>query len=365
MTKMKSNEWMPLTVGHFVRDTMDLTTVEIGAYCLLSMHYWCRGPIPNVAAKLATITRRSLFEWNRISGNILQFFKEEDGLLHHKRLDAEREQCADLSEKRSIAGKAGVEARRRIRLGLSDNEPEAIASDLLNERLTQVQVQEEEVPPSPSEKSPKRVDRSQGSRLTADWRPPEDDWKVAVDLGLDPCAVLAMFRDYWIAAPGKAGRKVDWPATWRNWCRREAERLKSRRPGPAELPFLTPIAGGKDAAPVDANDPWGIESWCKAQDGVTQISGADAKPEVLAKGKWAYRGKIIDHTARKVAEAAGWQKSWRGDWSPLAQWIDEGMSTNEHIIPTVQRLAAWFRSNGQPATGLRAFDKAIRERKAA
>jgi hypothetical protein len=29
----------------------------------------------------------------------------------------------------------------------------------------------------------------------------------------------ARFRDYWIAKPGAQACKLDWEATWRNWCR--------------------------------------------------------------------------------------------------------------------------------------------------
>lgn len=36
-------------------------------------------------------------------------------------------------------------------------------------------------------------------------------------------AELAKFRDYWAAQPGQKGVKADWPATWRNWCRRATE----------------------------------------------------------------------------------------------------------------------------------------------
>jgi hypothetical protein len=32
------------------------------------------------------------------------------------------------------------------------------------------------------------------------------------------------FRDHWHSQPGQKGTKVDWSATWRNWCRRAAER---------------------------------------------------------------------------------------------------------------------------------------------
>lgn len=32
-------------------------------------------------------------------------------------------------------------------------------------------------------------------------------------------ATANRFRDYWTAKPGQAGVKLDWLATWRNWCR--------------------------------------------------------------------------------------------------------------------------------------------------
>jgi hypothetical protein len=37
------------------------------------------------------------------------------------------------------------------------------------------------------------------------------------------------FTDYWRSVPGQKGRKVDWPATWRNWMRKEHERRASRQ----------------------------------------------------------------------------------------------------------------------------------------
>lgn len=38
------------------------------------------------------------------------------------------------------------------------------------------------------------------------------------------------FRDYWLAAAGQKARKHDWDATWRNWCRREADRSPGTSP---------------------------------------------------------------------------------------------------------------------------------------
>ncbi|MHB1176097.1 MAG: replication protein [Sulfuriferula sp.] len=61
------------------------------------------------------------------------------------------------------------------------------------------------------------------TRLPADWKPSESDIefckKERPDLQVE--SVADVFRDYWIAAPGVKGKKADWPATWRNWVRRQ------------------------------------------------------------------------------------------------------------------------------------------------
>lgn len=62
-----------------------------------------------------------------------------------------------------------------------------------------------------------------GERLPADWQPDVVCREFAISEGLDPDRVAASFRDYWHAKPGNSGQKSDWKATWRNWCRREAE----------------------------------------------------------------------------------------------------------------------------------------------
>jgi len=54
----------------------------------------------------------------------------------------------------------------------------------------------------------------------------------------------AKFCDYWRAKPGKDGRKLDWPATWRNWMRTAESRSQPR-----------PRTGGSHA-PVNPRDEW-------------------------------------------------------------------------------------------------------------
>ncbi|MBB6458815.1 hypothetical protein [Acetobacter lovaniensis] len=63
--------------------------------------------------------------------------------------------------------------------------------------------------------------------MPADWSPTDADRAFALDLGLNPTDVAPQFADFWHAKAGAGGRKVDWPATWRSWCRREADGRKT------------------------------------------------------------------------------------------------------------------------------------------
>lgn len=72
-------------------------------------------------------------------------------------------------------------------------------------------------------KSEPKTDSKRGARLPADWALP-DEWRswAQINFAPDDAAITLeaeRFRDFWIAKPGQAGCKLDWQATWRNWCR--------------------------------------------------------------------------------------------------------------------------------------------------
>jgi hypothetical protein len=75
--------------------------------------------------------------------------------------------------------------------------------------------------------------------LPENWVPTEVDENFAVSHLLNIEEIAAKFRDYWIAQPGQRGRKSDWSATWRNWCRREADNRKSQS---KQRPFVNGFA---------------------------------------------------------------------------------------------------------------------------
>ena len=85
--------------------------------------------------------------------------------------------------------------------------------------------EEEKAEEAPSAKSPR------GTALPETWTLP-DDWKTWAEKerpDVDPQTAADSFRDFWIAKPGKDGRKADWLATWRNW-------VRNQRSGSAQRP---------------------------------------------------------------------------------------------------------------------------------
>lgn len=74
---------------------------------------------------------------------------------------------------------------------------------------------------------PTKFDRRRGTRLPDDWQLDDQLREMGtaarsehglpdVDLDLE----AAKFRDYWHGKSGRDACKRDWPATWRNWCRK-------------------------------------------------------------------------------------------------------------------------------------------------
>jgi len=64
-----------------------------------------------------------------------------------------------------------------------------------------------------------------GTRWERTWfkNLPAEFVKFAMDLGWSlekAIDVHEQFEDYWLSIPGQKGIKKDWPAVWRNWCRR-------------------------------------------------------------------------------------------------------------------------------------------------
>ncbi|HWN96169.1 MAG TPA: DUF1376 domain-containing protein [Methylomirabilota bacterium] len=119
---MKADHWMPFYIGDYLRDTMGLSRADHGSYMLLIMAYWTNGgPLPDDADHLAEIAKVQQCEWQCVSKRLAKFFQVEAGFWRHKRVDTELAVAKERHERRSKAGKIGVEAKRQRRV--SNAEP--------------------------------------------------------------------------------------------------------------------------------------------------------------------------------------------------------------------------------------------------
>lgn len=109
--------YMPLYIGDYLSDTTHLSTVEHGAYLLLTFAYWKRcGPLPDDAISLCNIARVTFDEWQRtLDARLRPFFLVHDGFWHHKRIDEELKKASHLIEQKRRAGQASANARSNTR----------------------------------------------------------------------------------------------------------------------------------------------------------------------------------------------------------------------------------------------------------
>jgi len=122
----KTDIWMPLAIGDYLADTSHLDTTQHGAYLLLLMHYWRKGPLPNDPAQLANICKLSRDAWSTNEAVLMQFFTVgPDGRLHQKRSDREREKSVKI--RISAQEKASKAARARW------NHASSIATEMLEQ----------------------------------------------------------------------------------------------------------------------------------------------------------------------------------------------------------------------------------------
>jgi uncharacterized protein YdaU (DUF1376 family) len=213
-----SRAWMPLYVADYLADTGHLSAAEHGAYLLLIMHYWQNGGLPNEDRRLARIARMSPDEWADSREVLFDLF--DDGWSHH-RIEAELKAAQEISEKaKEKAGK---------RWGKSRSNAEADAA-AMPEHVPETCQSQSQSPTTPEPKgsgvgpAPKN---SRGSRILPDWQPSERNRADAVAIGMPEAMIEPIgrrFRDFWTAKAGKDAVKLDWDATWRNWCSSEAER---------------------------------------------------------------------------------------------------------------------------------------------
>jgi len=206
-------------------DTAHLTTEQHGAYLLLLMTMWVNeGSVPSDEKKLAKIVGVTLKKWHAIGDDVMAFFEIEGDKLVHHRITSDLESLAQkVKDKRLAGGKGGAaKALKNKKTGLAPATPHASArtapvSDLFP--TTVITGKKDSVNGVSHAEKP-----SKPHRIPDDFHP---DLSFAAKAGLTPKRAESeaeSFIDYWRSKP-KDNTKLDWPATWRTWVRRAADRV--------------------------------------------------------------------------------------------------------------------------------------------
>lgn len=211
---------MPLWVGDFIADTLELDAQELGAYTLILVTMWKHGgSLPSDSKKLQRVARIGR-NWPKVWASIEQHFDEVDGRITNAKLTEEYTKVRTKLEVNAHNGARGGKAK-----ALKTKERAlANATVSLYQSEPELELREKEEPKGSSKKK--------GKRLSQDWVLPKPwgDW--AVGQGMDELAVRResdKFRDYWVSQAGQRGVKLDWQATWRNWVRKYVEDHPAKR----------------------------------------------------------------------------------------------------------------------------------------
>jgi uncharacterized protein YdaU (DUF1376 family) len=108
----KTDTWMPLYIGDYLKDTMHLSRADHGSYLLLIMAYWVNGgPLPNDPEYLAGVARASQEEWQTLSKRLARFFQTDASAWRHERIEKEIARAKQQQETKSRAGRKGAAAK--------------------------------------------------------------------------------------------------------------------------------------------------------------------------------------------------------------------------------------------------------------
>jgi uncharacterized protein YdaU (DUF1376 family) len=232
-----------LHIGDYLRDTAHLSLLEHGVYArLLQVYYTREAPIAD-AEKYRLIGARSAEEREAVDAVLIEFFALIDGLWVQDRCDREIADYQSKAERNREVGRLGGRPVKPANPEKTQTVSGANPNVTLASSQEPVAIREEKRESASSAAPPSR-----GRRIPDDFPgDAEVTWCMVERPDLMPAAVSAKFRDYWLGVPGARGRKVDWPATWRNFVRGERP---SVRGSPAAMrdaetaEFLGNLTGG-------------------------------------------------------------------------------------------------------------------------
>lgn len=245
-----------------MKKTSGLTMAQFGAYDRLID--WCyANEQPVDPDEVYTITHAQTPADRRDVDKVLaKFFTLEESGFRQERIEEVIAEALPKIEAARENGKKGGRPKRQTQTkptGLFDetkSEPNAKTSQ------------------SQNSSSLRSEEKQRASRLPKPFSLPDEwaDWARTARPDLDPTRVAEKFADFWHGKPGKAGTKLDWLATWRNWIREErappsaASETPYQRSMREKYEQATPAIAAKRPGAAPAPNPMDV------LDGLTRIT---------------------------------------------------------------------------------------------
>ena len=115
--------------------------------------------------------------------------------------------------------------------------------------------------PKPDQTISKNQRARKGARLPDDFELTAERVRIAHDHNLKAEPTFVYFCNYWRAKAGQSAVKLDWDATWRNWCAKEQQQQPTRMNGAVKPDHSAEWAEAKSrAAAIGFRAPGSVES---------------------------------------------------------------------------------------------------------
>jgi uncharacterized protein YdaU (DUF1376 family) len=213
-----------LHIGDYLRDTAHLSLLEHGVYArLLQVYYTREAPIGN-AERYRLVGARTDDECAAVDSVLGEFFALIEGVWVQSRCDREIAEYQTRADRNREVGRLGGRPVSKRNPEITQTVSAKNPNVTLASSQEPIAIEEEQIESAKRSRAiaADAAPSVRGCRIPDDF-PTADAvaWCMAERPDLQADVVREKFRDYWLGVPGQRGRKLDWPATWRNFVRGE------------------------------------------------------------------------------------------------------------------------------------------------
>lgn len=227
---MSKLPFMPLYVADYDAATNWCDLETDGLYMRVLRLLWStpKQSIPNDEKWITRTLRITPAQYETFLVIKEEFLNVKNGRIYQKRLSIEFTKAEIMHNKRVEAGKKGGDANalktKEKKSSKALAKPKQSSSEALASTTTVTSTYTD---------TDTKKDKSRASRISQDWKPSKDlvnqiSLKEKTNIKWVEEQVYS-FVNYWIAKSGKDATKLDWDATFRNWCAKSYNKPEKKK----------------------------------------------------------------------------------------------------------------------------------------